>query len=107
MKNLNRSFVIVALATLALVGCSQSPSGQTAGTASPAASAPSAVKVAYEPGSIKKGDKGHCVVCVVKEGSKKEEPIVETLDYKGKTYGFCNESEKAEFISDPAKYTGK
>lgn len=107
MNNLNRSLVI-AVATLALAGCSQSPSGQIAGTASPAASAHSAaVKVAYELGSIKKGDKGHCVVCVVKEGSKKEEPIVETLDYKGKTYVFCNESEKAEFISDPAKYAAK
>ncbi|MBT9584325.1 YHS domain-containing protein [bacterium] len=46
------------------------------------------------------------MVCVIKEGSSEEEPVVETLDYKGKTYVFCNEKEKAEFISEPVKYAG-
>ncbi|MCW5865640.1 MAG: YHS domain-containing protein [Candidatus Eremiobacteraeota bacterium] len=45
-------------------------------------------------------------MCVVKEGKPGEETVAETLDYKGKTYVFCNESEKAEFISEPAKYAG-
>lgn len=106
MKNLNRS-VVIAVTTLTLMGCSQSQGEQSAATASPAAAGSPSVKVAYDPGSIKKGDKAHCVVCAVKEGSKEEEPVAETLDYKGKVYGFCNESEKAEFISDPTKYAAK
>jgi len=47
------------------------------------------------------------VVCVVKEGATAKETVVETLDYKGQTYVFCNESEKAEFISDPRKFAGQ
>ena len=96
--------MMMGLVCLALLGgCSQRelPAGST-----PAASAPAA-QAAYAQGSIKKGDKGLCVVCAVKEGSSKEEPVVETLDYQGKTYVFCNESEKAEFISSPAKYAVK
>ena len=93
---------LVALALLA--GCSKSEAPTASAT--PAASAPAA-QTAYAQGSIKKGDKGHCVVCAVKEGNSKEEAVVETLDYQGKTYVFCNESEKAEFISSPAKYAAK
>lgn len=51
-----------------------------------------------------KGDKAHCAVCFAKDGKTTEEEAKEVLDYKGKPYAFCNESEKAEFISDPAKY---
>ena len=50
---------------------------------------------------------GLCVVCVVNEGSNEEEVAAETLDYEGKTYLFCNESEKATFISAPAKFAVK
>jgi len=97
--------ILTALAALTFWGCSQKGAEQPAAgtTAAPA----STVKVAYDTGSIKKGDKGHCAVCVVKEGSREEEAVAETLDYKGKTYVFCNESEKAEFISNPAKYAAK
>jgi YHS domain-containing protein len=102
-----RYSVALALSASLFLGCAtSSQQGQTPASASPAAAA-SSVKVAYDTGTIKKGDKGHCVVCVVKEGSKEEEAVVETLDYKGKTYVFCNESEKAEFISDPSKYAAK
>ena len=86
-------------------GCSTPPptNSTTVSTASPAAGK---VETAYALGAKKKGDKGHCAVCVVKEGKPGEETVAETLDYKGKTYVFCNESEKAEFISEPAKYAG-
>lgn len=96
---------LLACAGLFWVGCSATPPATTAAsaTASPAAGK---VETGYALGSKKKGDKGHCAVCVVKEGKPGEETVAETLDYKGKTYVFCNESEKAEFISEPAKYAG-
>jgi YHS domain-containing protein len=91
----------IAWATAAvLLGCNQ-PQGAVTPAGTPSAVS---VKVAYDTGTIKKGDKGHCVVCAVKEGSKESEPVAETVDYQGKTYVFCNESEKAEFIADPGKY---
>lgn len=110
--------LIAALAALILAGCGSGDQASTTPTDTPpVAKAPegggtpgagaSAVQTAYDTGSIKKGDKAHCVVCVVKEGSKEEEAVAETLDYQGKTYAFCNESEKAEFISEPAKYAAK
>jgi len=42
----------------------------------------------------------------VNDGTTESEAVKATLDYKGKTYGFCSEAEKAEFISNPAKYAG-
>jgi len=101
---MKRGWILGALLAAALAGCSQG--GAPAPTASETAAAAGKVKVAYELGTIKKGDKAHCVVCVIKEGSREEEPVAETVDYKGRTYAFCNESEKAEFISDPARYAG-
>ena len=98
MKNLMTPLIFVA-AFLAVMGCSNS----TAPSSAKSSPSPT-VEVAYALGSIKKGDKVHCVVCAIKEGSRETEPASETLDYKGKTYAFCNEKEKAEFISDPAKY---
>ena len=53
----------------------------------------------------KKPAKAVCVVCKAREGAKaKPEEVKATLKYKGKTYPFCEVSEKAEFISNPAKY---
>jgi YHS domain-containing protein len=92
-------WLIMVLLGATLTGC-----GETSSTARSSASPAARVKVAYDQGSIKKGDKGHCVVCAVKEGNSQEEPVAEVIDYKGKTYAFCNEKEKAEFISDPSKY---
>jgi YHS domain-containing protein len=58
-------------------------------------------------GSIKVGDKAVCAVCTVKEGREPElEEAKATINYKGKTYPFCDVSEKAEFISNPGKYVG-
>jgi YHS domain-containing protein len=50
--------------------------------------------------------KAVCPVCAVKEGKKELEPVKASLKYKGKTYYFCNLQDKAEFISNPAKYAG-
>lgn len=97
-----RTLILVAAAALTLSACGSS--SEPAATTSPS---PAAVQVAYALGTVKKGDQAHCVVCVVNEGSAKEEPVAEVLDYEGKTYAFCNESEKAEFISSPGKYAAK
>lgn len=100
---LSKSRILGSLLLLSLVGCS--PSGPTNSTPTPAASG-TPTAAAYPLGSIKKGDKALCVVCVAKEGTTEKETVVETLDYKGQTYVFCNEAEKADFISDPRKYAG-
>lgn len=98
-----RTLILVAAAALTLSACG-SGSGEPAATA--ASSSPAAVQVAYDQGTVKKGDSGYCVVCVT-NGEAKVEPVAETIDYEGKTYAFCNESEKAEFISNPGKYAAK
>jgi YHS domain-containing protein len=48
--------------------------------------------------------KAVCVVCAKKTGKQELEPVHSSLVYKGKTYYFCEDKEKAEFISNPAKY---
>ncbi len=104
------AFVLVSLLLAAsLTGCGNSPTPESSPTSSPAtstnASSPAAHgPAAYDQGSKKKGDKAICIVCNVREGTTEEEAVVETLDYQGKTYTFCNESEKAEFISEPSKF---
>lgn len=105
-----------ALALLgALTGCApkDTPPAETA--TPPVAAAPetgspktpTGVVTGHPLGTLKVGGRAVCAVCSVKEGTKETEEVKATLDYKGKTYGFCNESEKAEFISDPAKYAQK
>ncbi len=108
IKTLN-SLALTALLGLAIAGCSK-PAAEGGETASGGAHnhaehshAEMVKEASYEPGSIKAGDRGYCIVCVYK-GGEGEEPIVDTLDYEGKTYAFCTESEKAQFISDPGKY---
>lgn len=98
--------ILAAIAALLIVGCgpkeeAAAPTSNTNATATPP------VVVAYEIGTKKKGDKGVCVICNAKEGTTAEEEVTETLDYQGKTYIFCNESEKADFIADPTKYVKK
>lgn len=64
-----------------------------------------AATAAKEKPAAKKPAKAVCAVCKVREGAKaKPEEVKATLKYKGKTYPFCEVSEKAEFISNPAKY---
>lgn len=100
---LSKSRILGSLLVLSLLGCSQSA---PISSASPVVRA-TPVAASYPVGSIKKGDKALCVVCAVKEGTTEKETVVETLDYKGHTYVFCNEAEKADFISDPRKYAGQ
>lgn len=100
-------------ALLVIAGCGSKEEPTAASSTTPAAtgsssSAPAAASLAaYEVGSKKKGDKAVCIVCNVKEGSTEEEEVKETLDYQGKLYVFCNEAEKADFISDPKKFAAK
>ncbi len=98
-----KKYLMLSGCLLLLAACS--PSSPPAATPTPAASA--AVSHAYAVGSKKKGDSAICAVCAVKEGTSSPETVAETIDYEGKTYTFCNESEKAEFISSPAKYAEK
>jgi YHS domain-containing protein len=97
---------LTAVLTVGLTGCAQKEPETTA-TRPPAASniAPAAAVVTAHPlGSVKVGDKALCVICARKEGTSEAEEVKAVLDYQGKTYAFCNEAEKAEFISSPAKY---
>ncbi len=101
----------IALVCLVLVtsltGCGNSSTTGSSPTASPASTSSNPAgqsPAAYAQGSKKKGDQAICIVCNVREGTTAEEAVVETLDYQGKTYTFCNESEKAEFISEPGKF---
>lgn len=122
MKMKNMLFC-TAISTLVitgfLTGCGPKDPDQatTTGTTPPAVSAVAspgetkassaqtvAVVTGLPKGSLKIGERAVCAVCAVKEGTKETEEVKDVLDYKGKTYGFCNESEKAEFISEPAKY---
>lgn len=91
---------------LFIAGCGNTEPASTANE--PAAKTPATTTtVAYDIGTKKKGDKGVCVVCNSKEGTTTEEEVKEMVDYQGKTYIFCNEAEKAEFIAEPAKYAKK
>ena len=106
MKNIIQ-LMSLAIAVVVLAGCGNNdspPETRTPGASASTNTPASTTVVAYDLGSKKKGDKGVCVVCNKIEGTTAEEEVVETLDYQGKTYLFCNESEKAEFISEPTRF---
>ncbi|MBC7806987.1 MAG: hypothetical protein H7145_12640 [Akkermansiaceae bacterium] len=111
MKN-SSSYAAIAAFCIAglLAGCApqEAKNAATAPVTMPTATTDAvktvAVVTGQPKGSIKVGGRAICAVCAVKEGTKEPEEIKDTLDYKNKTYGFCNESEKAEFISEPTKY---
>lgn len=98
--------ILAAFAALFITGCGPKEE-VTTDTNKPAATTSPATVVAYDIGSKKKGDMGVCIICNAKEGMTAEEEVIETIDYQGKTYVFCNEAEKADFISDPSKYVKK
>ena len=104
MKNIIGTLAIVSAVFAAGCKGAEAPVEQSSPST---ANAPAATTVAYDLGSKKKGDKAVCVVCNVTEPNKGEEVVAETIDYNGKTYAFCNEKEKAEFISDPKKFAGR
>lgn len=100
-------WIITVLAGALPCGCSgPSPTAQVSPAGGGASTAASPA-YAYNAGSLKKGDMAICVVCAVNEGSKEKEATVETIEYEGKAYAFCNEEEKAQFISSPAKFAAK
>ena len=102
--------VLVTLSALVFVGCAaKEEASSTAPTSSSATSTAAPIEaVSYEKGSKKKGDMGVCAVCTVKDGKPTaEEEAKVVLDYKEKSYVFCNEAEEAEFISNPTKYAGE
>jgi YHS domain-containing protein len=92
--------MMVALAVLSLGTLGVQPAAMAAAKA---ASKTAAKAKAGKAGSPKMAV---CPVCAVKEGKKVPEPVKASLKYKGKTYYFCNLQDKAEFISNPAKYAG-
>ena len=65
------------------------------------------VQSAYALGSIKKGDRGRCAVCAVNYLKNSAETIVATADYHHRTYVFCSEQERFEFMTEPTKYALK
>ena len=110
-------WILIVIAGILPCGCGgHPPSGQSSAAKTPAAATAqtpaaagqgNAPAYAYSQGSIKKGDLAICVVCAVNEGSSEKEAAHEVLDFEGKTYAFCNEEEKAQFISSPAKFASK
>lgn len=100
------SIVLVVLAAL-LCGCANNHPEQPVADATTQASPTTRAAYVYDLGSKKKGDMGLCVICSVDKGEAHEEAAAESIDYEGKTYLFCNEQEKATFISEPSKYAAK
>lgn len=112
MKTKLLLFVVTGFA-LVLAGCGDQTAQKETEATAPVASAASPATgtsvatiadTGKPKGTLKVGDMAVCAVCSVKEGTTTEEHVKDVLDYKGKTYGFCNESEKAEFISEPTKF---
>lgn len=105
-ENHMKTLTIASVAALAalLTGCASEPAPTPAPDKAPAEKTKA---VSYELGSKKIGDKGVCVICASKPGAHPEEEEVKVvMDYKGRTYVFCELAEEAEFISSPEKYAG-
>ena len=111
MRTVSLLAVVAALGAGILTGCGGGPTEPAAPAATtPQATAPpagqsgaTAASTSAPLGSVKVGDKAVCAICATK-GETTPEEAKATLDYKGKTYAFCDINEKAEFISNPAKY---
>lgn len=89
------------LQALLLAGLALTPL-TASGTLAAAKPAPKAG--AAKPAKAKLPAKAVCIVCATKSGKQELEPVHSSLNYKGKTYYFCEDKDKAEFISNPAKY---
>ncbi len=109
-----KSALIVVLSVcilLVMAGCNRDQAENTAPPASYGDPSPTADGTGPAPtgaplGTIEVGDQAVCAICATENESHGVEEVKATLDYEGKTYGFCSEAEKAEFISNPAKYAG-
>jgi len=111
---------VAALTASVLAGCGDKatepapPQGATSMPAAPGAqtqSDPSTPPKTAATVTVGKKDlkEAVCVICAVKSGATNPapEPVVASIEYNGKGYYFCNDSEKAEFISNPDKYAVK
>lgn len=101
--------IFAVLAALVICGCGNKEEAGT-DTQAPTTStaAPTLKAVSYEKGSKKVGDMGVCAICMINAGKETEEEEAKAvLDYKERTYVFCNQAEEAEFISNPKKYAGE
>lgn len=97
--------MLVAVVLLALPGCPKPQTGEAPQptTTAVAPDAAPAVDTGAPLGSIKVGDKAICAVCAADGKQHDLEEVKATLDYQGKTYAFCSEEEKAEFIREHTK----
>ncbi len=94
-------FVVLSVSLLmVIVGCDRDETSEAAGPGT----AP--VSIGAPLGTIEVGDQAVCAICATENESHGVEEVKATLDYEGKTYAFCSEAEKAEFISNPAEYAG-
>ncbi|MBM3499453.1 MAG: hypothetical protein FJX74_12375 [Armatimonadetes bacterium] len=87
----------------ALTGCPSTETRDAApptSVAAPATPAEPPAATGAPLGSIKVGDQAVCSVCAAEGGEHGLEEVKATLDYKGQTYAFCSEAEKAQFISE-------
>ena len=100
------AFLVVLSVSLliVMVGCNRDQAENTAAPAPSAGTAPASIGAPL--GTIEVGDQAVCTICAVENESHGVEEVKATLDYEGKTYAFCSEAEKADFISNPAKYAG-
>lgn len=109
---------VLATAGLVILGCGEKSETDSATppaqTSSPAPASTGAAETGGGATSIKTaatvtdGKKdlktAVCVVCAADGKPHGEEEVRASIEYKGKGYYFCNEAEKAEFISNPRKY---
>lgn len=102
----NAIHAVALLGTVALAGCAAPKPEVAAPPPAPAASASAATGATVTDGK-KDLKEAVCVVCAANgghEGQVHPEPVAASVLYHGKGYYFCNEGEKAEFISNPTKY---
>ncbi len=104
-----KTVALLALTLPLLAGClgtrtTETPAPGSSSAATPSGSASPIAATGAPLGTVKVGDKAVCTVCARGGHTSEPEEVKATIDYKGKTYAFCSEAEKAEFISSPAKY---
>ena len=116
MTVLSRCMALFLLATvmvLPLAGCGEKPGdAPTPPATNPAAGGPQTggggARTDATAATVTDGKQdlkeAVCVVCAADGKPHGPEPVKASIEYKGKGYYFCDEAEKAEFISNPARY---
>jgi hypothetical protein len=107
------ALALIGLGALAGCGEKNEPAapGQQAASPTPVDRGGGGATLATSAATVTEGKKdlkeAVCVVCAVDEGTSTPEPVRGSIEYpkgSGRYYYFCNEGEKAEFISSPSKY---